>query len=212
LNTLGFQPTFDLFENPLHALSDALKEARYIVPLTNGGAPVFPALLDPYRHSVVDPDHLLFGLAQDVLRATLTHCSPLARRICDYLIRTTFRSHDLGNHRQVINASSSSINSTGMSEMFAVLLVAPTSLESALEIAKKDLDSYSSDPICEAKTSGRLSKKRRKGSVKSTPHRAHSYKNRRSSPARGSTIRSVRDVDMFDFLSMLQRLVNETHL
>jgi hypothetical protein len=32
LNTLGFQPTFDLVENPLHALSEVLKEARYLVP------------------------------------------------------------------------------------------------------------------------------------------------------------------------------------
>jgi hypothetical protein len=27
LNTLGFQPTFDVIENSLHALSDDLKEA-----------------------------------------------------------------------------------------------------------------------------------------------------------------------------------------
>jgi hypothetical protein len=38
LNTLGFQPTLDVSENPLHALREALKEARYLVPLTNGGA------------------------------------------------------------------------------------------------------------------------------------------------------------------------------
>jgi hypothetical protein len=99
----------------------------------------------------------------------------------------------------------------GMSEMFAVLLVAPTSLEIALGIAKKELDSYYGDTICEAKTSWRSSKKRRKGSVKSTPPSAHSYKNRRSPPARGSTIHSVRDVDMLDLLRMLQRLVNETN-
>jgi hypothetical protein len=154
LNTLGLQPTFDLFDNPLHALSEALKEARYLVPLTNSGAPKIPALFDPYRSSVVAPDHLLFGLTQDVLRATLNHCSPSTQKICDYLIRTTLSSHDLGKHRQVINVSYTSINSMGMSEMFPVLLVAPTSLESALAIAKKDLDRYYSDTICEAKTSG----------------------------------------------------------
>jgi hypothetical protein len=49
----------------------------------------------------------------------------------------------------------------------------------------------------------------RKSSVKSTPPRADSSKNRRSSPARGSTIQSVRDVDMLDLLRMLQRNVNE---
>jgi hypothetical protein len=120
-------------------------------------------------------------------------------------------SHDLGKHRQVINASSSTINSMGMSEIFAVLLVAPKSLESALEIAKNDMNSYSSDTICEAKTPGILSKKRRKGSVKSTPPRAHFSKNRRSFPAGGSTFQSVLDVYMLDLLSMFQRLVNETH-
>jgi hypothetical protein len=166
LNTLGFQPNLDVIENPLHALSEAPKEARYLVPLTNGGAPVVRALFNPYRSSVVAPYHLLFGLAQDVLRATLIHCSPSARKICDYLIRKTLISHDLGKHRRVITATSASIKSMGMSEMFAVLLVAPTSLESALAIAKKDLDSYYSNTICEAKTSGGLSNKRRKGSLK----------------------------------------------
>jgi hypothetical protein len=198
LNTLGFQPTFDVIENLLHALSEALKEARYLVPLSNGGDPVVPALFDPYIYSVAAPDHQLFGLAQDVLRATLNHChcSPSAREICDCLIRITLSSHDLGKHRQIINASSATINSMGMKEMFEVLIVAPTSLESALEIAKEDLDSYSSDTICETKTSGRLSKKRRKGSVNSTQPRAHSSKNRRSSPARCSTIQAVRYVYM----------------
>jgi hypothetical protein len=56
LNTLGFQPTFDVTENSLHVLSEALKEARYLVPLTNGGAPAVQALFDPYRSSVVAPD------------------------------------------------------------------------------------------------------------------------------------------------------------
>ena len=160
LNTLGFQTTFDVIDNPLHGLSKALKAARYLVPLTNCGAPVVPGIFDPYRSSVVAPDHLLFGLSQDVLRATLSHCSPTARRICDLLITTTLSSNNLGKHRQVINASSASINSMGMSEMFAVLLVAPTCLESELAITRKDLDRYSSDTNCEIKTTERLSKKR----------------------------------------------------
>jgi hypothetical protein len=183
----------------------------YLVPLTNGGAPVVPALFDPYRSSVVATDHLLFGLAQEILRATLNHCFPSARKICDFLIRTTLTSNHLGKHRQVIDMSSATINYMGMSEMFAVLLVAPTSLESALAIAKKDLESYSSDTICETKTSGRLSKKRKKCYVKSTPPSNHLSKNIRSYPARGSTIQSVRDVNMLDLLRMFQRLVSETY-
>jgi hypothetical protein len=97
LNTLGFQPTFDVIENPFHALSKALNESSYFVPLTNGGAPVVPALFDRYRSSVVASNHLLFGLAQDVLRATLNHFSPFARKVCDYLIRKTLSSNALGN-------------------------------------------------------------------------------------------------------------------
>jgi hypothetical protein len=62
LNTLGFQSTFDVIEHPLHALSEALKEARYLVPLTNSGAPVVSALFDPYRSSVISSDNLLFGV------------------------------------------------------------------------------------------------------------------------------------------------------
>jgi hypothetical protein len=61
LNTSGFQSTFDVIENPLHALSEALKDARYLVLLTNGGDPIVPALFDPFRSSVVASDNLLFG-------------------------------------------------------------------------------------------------------------------------------------------------------
>jgi hypothetical protein len=50
---------------------------------------VVPALFDPYRFSLVAPDHLFFGLAQDVLRGTIAICSPQALNIADVLIRRT---------------------------------------------------------------------------------------------------------------------------
>ena len=55
LNTLGFKATFDLIDNPLHALSEAPKESSYLLPLTNSGVPVVPALFDPYISSVIAP-------------------------------------------------------------------------------------------------------------------------------------------------------------
>jgi hypothetical protein len=89
---------------------------------------VVPALFDPYRSSLVAPDHLLFGLAQDVLRGTIAFCCPQAQNIADVLMRRTLSCNFLGNQMQIMSPASASINAMGMSDLFAVLLNAPICL------------------------------------------------------------------------------------
>jgi hypothetical protein len=82
LSLLGFKPDFDEKNYPLHALSVALRAARDNIPITSCGLPVVLGLFDPYRSAIVAPDHLLFGMAQDVLRAMLKHSKGLSN--CGY--------------------------------------------------------------------------------------------------------------------------------
>jgi hypothetical protein len=93
-----------------------------------------PALFDPYRSSLVAPDHHLFGLAQDVLRATSALCSPRARYIAKVLMRRTPSCYFLGKQKQIISPASASINAMGMSDLFAVLPIATNCFGNALHL------------------------------------------------------------------------------
>jgi hypothetical protein len=95
---------------------------------------VVPALFDPYRSSLVAPDHLLFGLGQDVLRGTIALCSPQARNIADVLMRRTISCNFLRKKIQIIYPASASINAMGMSDLFAIFLIAPICFENALHL------------------------------------------------------------------------------
>jgi hypothetical protein len=113
--SLGFQSDFDASKYPFRALSESLTEARQDVPLTDRNEPVVPAYFNPYRSCLIAPDHLLFGLAQDVLRAAISLFSPSARRVADALMRTSLLNSNLGNQKQIINPTSASVNSIGTS-------------------------------------------------------------------------------------------------
>jgi hypothetical protein len=76
LQTLGLKSPVDESHCPLHALSDALSKVRIQGPLTDCGVPVVPSVFDPYRSCMVTPDHLLFGLSQVVINATIALCIP----------------------------------------------------------------------------------------------------------------------------------------
>jgi hypothetical protein len=214
LTAHGFQPAFDIADYPLHALSNAISAARGQVPLTELNVPVVPAMFNPYMSSMVAPDHLLFGLAQDVLRATLSLCTPQVRKHVDILIRSSLSSSNLGKHRQVVNSSSASINSMGMSDMFAVLLVAPICFESAFALVcstGEEVEESCREAICDAGSTENTGKKRSISTRKRAIPPSCSKRNRRSSPARSSNRNTVRSEDMLQLLIMFQGIVRETH-
>jgi hypothetical protein len=210
LTSLGFQPTFNAADYPLHALSDALCAARMHVPLTEGGLPVVPAVFDPYRSSMVAPDHLLFGLAQDVIRATIAVCTPRARRIADVLMTSSLRNNKLGKQSQIINPSSASVNSMGMSDMFAVLLVAPVCFESAMHLEGSTEQGSTRKAGMKGDVGESPAKKRKVARKAALPPHA-SNRNRSPSPGRSSIVKSVQAADMLHLLTTFQRLVRETH-
>ena len=52
---------------PLMEIHDRLEQDRALVPKKSEGTQVVPALLDPHRCNFVAPDHLLTGLAKNIL-------------------------------------------------------------------------------------------------------------------------------------------------
>mgnify|MGYP003438799006 FL=1 len=211
LLALGFKKTFNIADFPLHTLSSALSSARGQVPFTDQNEPVVPALFDPYRSSMVAPDHLLFGLAQDVLRGTIALCSPQARNIADVLMRRTLGCNFLGKQMQIINPASASINAMGMSDLFAVLLIAPICFENALHLdrlIREENDNRTDITVELAKNSG----KRIRGSrTQYTLPPSASNTSRASSPGSNASAGPLKTTDLLELLTMFQRLVRDTH-
>ena len=74
LNLIGLKPTTGTCSDmsSLFAFAHSLEEKRKQTPppLTSDGVPVVDALFDPYRSCFISPDHLLSGLAINILSAT----------------------------------------------------------------------------------------------------------------------------------------------
>jgi len=208
---LGFKPTFNVSDCPLHALSDALSQARGRVPLTDQNIPVISASLDPYRSSLVAPDHLLFGLAQDVLRATISLCTPQARKIADMLMIRSLSSNKLGKQRQIVNPASASINSMGMSDLFAVLLIAPVCFESALHLDEVTRQERTPSTEITPIIGGSPNKKRRVSCARQAMPPSSPSTKTISSPGRNAAKKTVTCTEILELLKMFQRLVRETH-
>jgi hypothetical protein len=150
LQLLGLKQFMDESHCPLHALSNALDDCRSKVPLTDSGVPVVPAVFDPYRSSMVAPDHLLVGLARDVINATLCMCSPRIRRNAESLMRDALRDHNLGMQSELISIQKAVLHTMNLSEVYAVLLVAPYCFRSSLNLKPGGTNDgrSSTEPAC----------------------------------------------------------------
>jgi hypothetical protein len=81
---------------------------------------------------MVAPDHLIFGLAQDVINETIAQCNPRVRVTTEGLMLDAFCMENLGRQKQLFRRTSLSLHSMKMYDLFAVLLVAPSSFNTAL--------------------------------------------------------------------------------
>ena len=89
LKFLGIQKDATVDSLPLHALSTALSEVFQKVPRSSTGLPVVSCSFDPYRSSFVAPDHLLSGLARNIISAACTLLSKSLRIAVNHLICTS---------------------------------------------------------------------------------------------------------------------------
>lgn len=215
LSELGFKPHFDITNYPLHFLSQQLRACRNRIPLTDGGARVVPGIFEPYRSSLTAPDHLLFGLAKDILRAMLIQCTPHMRKQAETLIMSGLRAGRLGRQRELFNAATATLHQMGMSDVFAVLLLAPACFESAInfKMHEEGGGASSDNSTCDVGSTNSQTKKRRMTSSKSGRLPLSGRTAPRSLlPGRGPAISPVTREDVLQLLHMFQQLVAETHL
>jgi hypothetical protein len=206
LQTLGLKSSVDESHCPLHTLSDALSKVRSQVPLTDCGVPVVPAVFDPYRSCMVAPDHLFFGLAQDVINATIALCNPRVRVIAEGLMLDALCMQNLGRQKQLFSRTSQSLHSMNMSDLFAVLLVAPSSFNTALIL--NDEDGSAGNP--EMITSFHSGNTMRKRGTAVPIDRSRMKRSRSEASHSRPRQEGVRAIDLVQLLSLFQKLVSKT--
>jgi hypothetical protein len=203
---LGLRHPVDESQCPLHVLCGALSKVRSQVPRTDCGVPVVPSVFDPYRSCMVAPDHLLFGLAQDVINATITLCSPRVRATAEGLMRDALCLQNLGRQKQLFRKTSLSLHSMTMSDVFAVLLVAPSSFHTALVLHDEDTS------VCnpEMLTRYYCDKTKRTGGTAASIKRARMKRSRSEASHARPSQKVVRAIDLVQLLSLFQKLVSRT--
>lgn len=123
--TLGFTHKVPAESTPLHELASALLEVKKSVPLNAEGRPVVSACLDPYRACVVAPDHLFFGLSQNVIAAVLYCCSVEERKSAEACMLISLREHQLSVQNKLFADSGACLLPMSISQVRSVVLVAP---------------------------------------------------------------------------------------
>jgi hypothetical protein len=122
---LGFQYRLPEKIGPLHELANALSECRTRVPVNTEGNPVVPACFDPFRACVVAPDHLFFGLSQNVITAVLSCCSVKERNYAEACILIALRNYDLPVQNKLFGESGAALLPMSISQVRSLLLVSP---------------------------------------------------------------------------------------
>ena len=110
--------------SPLLSFAEELSKVRSDIPLTLDGEPVVPGVFDPYRGNIVAPDHLLSGVAQDML----TLCFALlpndsSRKEMDGSICEALAENGLYRQRSVYSAKGKGLHTMRLSDLFCVLCV-----------------------------------------------------------------------------------------
>lgn len=109
---------------PLLYLQRKLEDVEATIPVNVDGDRVVNGQFDAFRSNVVAPDHLLTGLAKNVLDAVHKYLSSQdSRRHVDVYICCALRDNGLIIQKQVFNHEKKKLYSMGLSSIFRVLLV-----------------------------------------------------------------------------------------
>ncbi|PXF42873.1 hypothetical protein BWQ96_07381 [Gracilariopsis chorda] len=126
-NRLGMRSneSFSDSSAPLVAFQRELERKRDEISNSMGGLPVVSGLFDSYRSNVLAPDHLLTGLAKNVLEACFAALgSRDARLKADVSLCSALRDNGLIRQTSVYNVKEKKLHSMTLSGTYCLLLVA----------------------------------------------------------------------------------------
>ena len=127
LKTLGLRQISDDERDslPLHCLAMKLAKVRERVPMTSMGEPVVSCYIDPYLSCFVAPDHLFFGVGEDVAKTMLRMLSPSQRKHVDNLTVQALSSAGFAVEGSFLSATSLQIHQMAFHSFFTFMLAYP---------------------------------------------------------------------------------------
>ena len=126
-NFLGMKPKSHVTDRscPLLALQRRLSSVQSDIPLNSEGMRVVPAMFDAYLSNLIAPDHLLTGLARNIIDLCFRLLTPAVRIKVDISICAALADNGLIRERSIYNGKKVKLHSTSLSTVYCVLLVCP---------------------------------------------------------------------------------------
>ncbi len=120
---IGGEGIYDIY--PLSYFTKRLAETSNNIPLTHQDVPVVSGFFDSYRSNVVAPDHLLSGLAKNILNVCI-RCLPndSSRAKFDNLVCSYLSLNGLPKERSIYNLKRKQLHTMSMSSVLSILLLA----------------------------------------------------------------------------------------
>ena len=128
----------ELDQLPLHCLSNELEKVRHLVPKDSEGVPIVSCSFDPYLSCIVAPDHLLFGLGQDIVRAMLCTLRPSQRDKVNELATQALAKTGYNAESSLIGSGSYHVHQMSITSFANYMLVVPWSVRIVLGVQPID--------------------------------------------------------------------------
>ena len=124
-NLLGMYSTARVSNEscPLLKLHSELQKVRSDIQKANHGGPVVSGLFDPYRSNVIAPDHLLSGLAKDIMQTAFAVLPGKEwKQRMDYMVCSALSENGLIRQRSTYHVSKGTLHGMSLSSTFCMLL------------------------------------------------------------------------------------------
>ena len=125
INVLSMKPAENAKpqEQPLAMLREQLLAVRPSIPGTTDTIPVITGLFDPFRSSIISPEHLLSGLTRNAVDLFFRMLPPGARKDLEIAICAALVQNGFPRHQTVCNERKIQLHTMSLSSVFSVLLV-----------------------------------------------------------------------------------------
>lgn len=130
--------------SPLFTLRSSLMEAARtaVIPLTENGVPVVKPIFDPYRSTLISPDHLLAGIAINILTVGfLLLPNDHYRQLADLFLCDALDKNSVIKQNKVYSLDDKKLYSTTISGTFCILVFSGAVFTELSHILSKDSSS-----------------------------------------------------------------------
>lgn len=134
---LGLNVAPTLRQRRIQILCDQLSGTSCMFS-TRAGVPLVQTCMDPYAACWIAPDHVLTGHLEDCVNLCFVQIpSRPVRRIVEKMLLQMLRESGLTQQNKILNATCTALFKMGMSDLYAVGVLAPLAFKLGIEVARR---------------------------------------------------------------------------